>query len=571
MPEWGQVPIPKKLLAQGVTDMVRVSDARMSGTAFGTVVLHVAPESAVGGPLARGARRRPDRPRRRGAADRSRRPGRARSSAASPSSATPAPRYRARLRRALPRARAAGRRGLRLRLPARASRRAGRERAARPAQRLGRRLVIATRASPCRARRRPALSAANASPKSLEREAMRHDRARADAAGVQQRDDAAPGGGRVAEARGERQVVVDEQVGRQLEQLSRSAAGRAAARGRRGAPSRRRASSPRVAPAASMTRSNARSAIGVVGRERGRAGGERELLLLGRGGRARRSRPATRGAARCAASSAIVPSPITSMRSPGRGRRLLEAAHDDGRRLDQRGVEQRDVGREHVHEPRRHDDLVARAALAREAELVVGLARRSSRPTRQRAQCPHGMMHSATHAIAGRDARRRPRRPPRRRPTTRARASADSGRTPGRRARAAARGRCRRDRRRRARSTTSPGPGSSSARSTQRDRGRAARRRARASCRAIASAARRAAPRSAPAWSRIVPPSSCSRQSGQVELQAGHADRAGAAARVVEHDRRADAEDAVDVLLVVERVALRARRRRARAAARRPR
>ena len=51
MPEWGQVPIPKKLLAQGVRDMVRISDARMSGTAFGTVVLHVAPESAAGGPL----------------------------------------------------------------------------------------------------------------------------------------------------------------------------------------------------------------------------------------------------------------------------------------------------------------------------------------------------------------------------------------------------------------------------------------------------------------------------------------------------------------------------------------
>ena len=44
--------LPKKLLAQGVTDMVRISDARMSGTAFGTVVLHVAPESALGGPLA---------------------------------------------------------------------------------------------------------------------------------------------------------------------------------------------------------------------------------------------------------------------------------------------------------------------------------------------------------------------------------------------------------------------------------------------------------------------------------------------------------------------------------------
>jgi dihydroxy-acid dehydratase len=51
MPEWGQLPIPKKLLERGVTDMVRISDARMSGTAFGTVVLHVAPEAAAGGPL----------------------------------------------------------------------------------------------------------------------------------------------------------------------------------------------------------------------------------------------------------------------------------------------------------------------------------------------------------------------------------------------------------------------------------------------------------------------------------------------------------------------------------------
>jgi dihydroxy-acid dehydratase len=51
MPEWGQLPIPKKLLQRGVTDMVRISDARMSGTAFGTVVLHVAPEAASGGPL----------------------------------------------------------------------------------------------------------------------------------------------------------------------------------------------------------------------------------------------------------------------------------------------------------------------------------------------------------------------------------------------------------------------------------------------------------------------------------------------------------------------------------------
>lgn len=52
MPEVGQLPIPKALLHQGVTDMVRISDARMSGTATGTVVLHVAPESAEGGPLA---------------------------------------------------------------------------------------------------------------------------------------------------------------------------------------------------------------------------------------------------------------------------------------------------------------------------------------------------------------------------------------------------------------------------------------------------------------------------------------------------------------------------------------
>jgi L-arabonate dehydrase len=51
-PEWGHIPMPRKLLDRGVTDMVRISDARMSGTSFGTVVLHVAPESAVGGPLA---------------------------------------------------------------------------------------------------------------------------------------------------------------------------------------------------------------------------------------------------------------------------------------------------------------------------------------------------------------------------------------------------------------------------------------------------------------------------------------------------------------------------------------
>jgi dihydroxy-acid dehydratase len=52
MPEWGMLPIPKPLLEQGVRDMVRISDARMSGTSYGTCVLHVAPEAAVGGPLA---------------------------------------------------------------------------------------------------------------------------------------------------------------------------------------------------------------------------------------------------------------------------------------------------------------------------------------------------------------------------------------------------------------------------------------------------------------------------------------------------------------------------------------
>ena len=52
MPEAGYIPIPKKLAARGVKDMVRISDARMSGTAFGTIVLHVNPESAAGGPLA---------------------------------------------------------------------------------------------------------------------------------------------------------------------------------------------------------------------------------------------------------------------------------------------------------------------------------------------------------------------------------------------------------------------------------------------------------------------------------------------------------------------------------------
>jgi dihydroxy-acid dehydratase len=52
LPEWGSIPIPKKLLQAGVNDVVRISDSRMSGTSYGTVVLHVSPEAAAGGPLA---------------------------------------------------------------------------------------------------------------------------------------------------------------------------------------------------------------------------------------------------------------------------------------------------------------------------------------------------------------------------------------------------------------------------------------------------------------------------------------------------------------------------------------
>jgi dihydroxy-acid dehydratase len=52
MPEWGMLPIPKRLLKQGVRDMIRISDARMSGTSYGACILHVSPESHIGGPLA---------------------------------------------------------------------------------------------------------------------------------------------------------------------------------------------------------------------------------------------------------------------------------------------------------------------------------------------------------------------------------------------------------------------------------------------------------------------------------------------------------------------------------------
>jgi dihydroxy-acid dehydratase len=52
MPEWGMLPLPKKLLQQGIRDLVRLSDARMSGTSYGTCILHVSPETAQGGPIA---------------------------------------------------------------------------------------------------------------------------------------------------------------------------------------------------------------------------------------------------------------------------------------------------------------------------------------------------------------------------------------------------------------------------------------------------------------------------------------------------------------------------------------
>ena len=119
MPEWGQLPIPKKLLKQGVRDMVRISDARMSGTSYGACVLHVAPESCVGGPLALVQTGDIIDPRRRGAAarrcnvsdaelaKRKARLGQARAD------------LPARLRRHAHAPRHPGRQGLRLRLPAR--------------------------------------------------------------------------------------------------------------------------------------------------------------------------------------------------------------------------------------------------------------------------------------------------------------------------------------------------------------------------------------------------------------------------------------------------------------------
>ena len=139
MPEWGQLPVPRRLLERGVKDVVRISDARMSGTAFGTVVLHVAPESAAGGPLAIVRDGDPivlDVEQRRLDLDLP-----ADEIAGRLASSRRRRRTTREARRPVPRPRPPGRRGLRLRLPPGPPGRACRERAARPAQRLDRRLV----------------------------------------------------------------------------------------------------------------------------------------------------------------------------------------------------------------------------------------------------------------------------------------------------------------------------------------------------------------------------------------------------------------------------------------------
>ena len=110
MPEAGYLPIPKKLARAGVKDMVRISDARMSGTAFGTIVLHVTPEAAVGGPLALVSNGDRIRLSRQGAAAR---PAGRRRRAASAGAPPGSPRSRARraATQALPGPRAPGRPG----------------------------------------------------------------------------------------------------------------------------------------------------------------------------------------------------------------------------------------------------------------------------------------------------------------------------------------------------------------------------------------------------------------------------------------------------------------------------
>ena len=117
MPEWGMLPIPKRLLGQGVRDMIRISDGRMSGTSYGACILHVAPESYVGGPLAfvqTGDEIEIDVDKRLihlhvSDAELARRKA---------AWKKPPPHYTARLRRDVLRAHRAGRSGLRFRLPA---------------------------------------------------------------------------------------------------------------------------------------------------------------------------------------------------------------------------------------------------------------------------------------------------------------------------------------------------------------------------------------------------------------------------------------------------------------------
>jgi hypothetical protein len=90
-PEWGHIPMPKVLLERGVSDCVRISDARMSGTSFGTVVLHVSPESNIGGPLRRVETGRPRHAQRRRPLAAPARPRRRRSAAARACASQPRP------------------------------------------------------------------------------------------------------------------------------------------------------------------------------------------------------------------------------------------------------------------------------------------------------------------------------------------------------------------------------------------------------------------------------------------------------------------------------------------------
>ena len=349
MPEWGQVPIPKKLLAQGVTDMVRVSDARMSGTAFGTVVLHVAPESAAGGPLAAVRDGDPDRARRGGAAHRPGHPGRR-------DRAPP----RARRRRARPRTSAATARSTSSTCcrPTRAATstscapfRASRPRASRSACSAAG-WAAGDLEHHLAARRRP--------PEPARRTPRRSRRARSGGVticpgwmrpGVEQLDDPAPGRRRVAEARREREVVVDEQVGRQLERLPgrRQAEQQHAAASARGAGARALMASG--APAASITRSKPSATpssvvklVAPTAAASAACSGRRPSMTISAGDQ-------SAGEVRREQSDRAVADHEHALARLGRG--LLEPAHDDGRRLDERGIEQRDGRREHVHEPAR--------------------------------------------------------------------------------------------------------------------------------------------------------------------------------------------------------------------------